>query len=116
MDQHFLSVEEFNELIRHWNGRKIKIVKHELDDFDETLMDLSAISYSKDTRRIDDYEPMYSLNLNGSGVIETTMNNYQSLPSELYEIPLEDSALYEFDGSRFIVSTSRGVYTIEVVQ
>ncbi|WP_156289740.1 hypothetical protein [Oceanobacillus salinisoli] len=116
MDQYFLTVEEFNDLIRQWNGRKIKIVKHELDDFDETLMDLSAISYSKESRRIDDYVPMYSLHLNGSGVIETTMNHYQSLPSELYEIPLEDSALYEFDGSRFIVSTSRGVYTIELVE
>ncbi|WP_085991221.1 hypothetical protein [Oceanobacillus senegalensis] len=116
MDQLFLSIEEFNELIKQWNGRKIKIVKHELDDFDETLMDLSAISYSKNPNTIDDYESMYSLNLNGSGVIETTTNNFESLPSELYEIPLENSALYEFEGNRFIVSTSRGVYTIELAE
>lgn len=115
MESYFLSVEEFNELLRKWNGKTVKIVKHELDDFDETLMDLNAISYSKETNRIDDYVALYSLNLNGTGVIETTPNEYQSLPSELYEIPLEDNALYEFDGERFIVSTSRGVYTIEAL-
>lgn len=115
MESYFLSVEEFNELLREWNGKTIKIVKHELDDFDETLMDLNAISYSKETNRTDDYVALYSLNLNGSGVIETTPNVYQSLPSELYEIPLEENALYEFDGERFIVSTSRGVYTIEAL-
>ncbi|MFD1848743.1 hypothetical protein [Oceanobacillus bengalensis] len=115
MDQYFLSVEEFNALLKQWNGRKIKVIKHELDDFDETLIDLSAISYAKETRSIDGYEPIYSLHLNGSGVIETTENNYQSLPSELYEIPLEENALYEFDGNRFIVSTSRGVYSIELL-
>ncbi|MEK4802859.1 hypothetical protein MHI02_15115 [Oceanobacillus sp. FSL K6-0118] len=116
MNQHFLTIEQFNDLIRQWNGKQIKIVKHELDDFDETLMDLSAISYSKNGGTIDGYEPIYSLNLNGSGIIGTTINKYESLPSELYEIPLEDSAMYEYDGSRFIVSTSRGVYTIETIE
>ncbi|RLL46794.1 hypothetical protein D8M04_06225 [Oceanobacillus piezotolerans] len=115
MEPVFLSIEEFNELMKQWNGRKIKITKHELDDFDETLMNLSAISYSKEATRSDDYVSLYSMQLNGSGVIETTLNEYQPLPSQLYEIPLEDSALYEFDGSRFIVSTSRGVYTIELL-
>lgn len=116
MNHQFLTIEQFNDMIRQWNGKQIKIVKHELDDFDETLMDLSAISYSKNPGTIDQYEPIYSLNLNGSGVIETTMNQYEPLPSELYEIPLEDSAMYEFDGERFIVSTSRGVYTIEALE
>ncbi len=113
MVHRFLTIEEVHDKLREWNGRKLKIMKHELDDFDETLMDLSAISYSKATNRIDDYEPMYALNLNGSGVIETTPEHYEPLPSEQYEIPLEESALYEFDGTRLIISTSRGVYTIE---
>lgn len=113
MVHRFLTIEEVHDKLREWNGRKLKIMKHELDDFDETLMDLSAISYSKATKRIDEYEPMYALNLNGTGVIETTPEHYEPLPSEQYEIPLEESALYEFDGTRLIISTSRGVYTIE---
>ena len=115
MEHPFLSIEQLNERLQQWHGQTIKITKHELDDFDETLLDLDVISYATNTRRIDDYEPMHALHLNGNGAIETTENNFQPLPISLYEIPLEDSALYEFDGSRFILSTARGVYTIELV-
>ncbi|MFD1039850.1 hypothetical protein ACFQ3N_15815 [Virgibacillus byunsanensis] len=114
MEQHFLSVEEFNELLKNWNGQNITITKHEMDDIDETQMKLEAISYDRDTRRIDDYEPMHSLHLNGTGHILSETNNPQSLPSSLYEIPLEDSTMYEFDGSEFLLSTSRGVYKIRL--
>ncbi|GGB46549.1 hypothetical protein F3157_10845 [Virgibacillus dakarensis] len=115
MEHAFLSVEEFNQLLHQWNGQTIKVSKHELNDFDETLLELQDISYSTNTRRIDDYEAKHALQLNGSGSIITDTNDLQSLPSSLYEIPLEDNTLYEFDGSRFLVSTSRGVYKIELV-
>ena len=109
-----LTIEGFNDLLQQWSGKKVKIVKHETGDLDETFIELRAVSYAKENPTIDGYEPLHSLHLNGAGVIETTMNNYEALPSDLYEIPLEDDALYEFDGTRFIVSTSRGVYTIEL--
>ena len=109
-----LTLEEFNELLQEWRGKKVEIVKHETGDLDKTLIDLSVVSYAKEDPSIDGYIPRYTLHLTGAGVIETTMNNYEALPTDSYEIPLEDDALYEFDGNRFIISTSRGVYTIEL--
>ncbi|WP_010531326.1 hypothetical protein [Lentibacillus jeotgali] len=113
MEAQFLTVEAFNDLLQQWNGKTIKISKHELDDLDETLMTLQGISYERNTRRLDDYEPMHALQLNGTGTVETDASNVQSLPSSVYEIPLEDNTLYEFDGKQFLLSTSRGVYKIE---
>ncbi|PAV31651.1 hypothetical protein CIL05_03055 [Virgibacillus profundi] len=114
MEQHFLSVEEFNEQLKQWHGQTVKITKHEMDDLDKTLLNLNTISYSTDAGTIDDYKSMHTLNLNGDGKIETTANQFEPLPSALYEIPLEDTSLYEFDGTRFIVSTDRAVYKIEL--
>lgn len=115
MLQPFLSIEEFNELLNEWNGQTIKISKLEMDDLDETIVSLDNISYATNTRRLDDYEPMHALQLNGTGSIETdTTDAQQILPSSLYEIPIEDDSLYEFDGTRFLISTSRGVYKIEL--
>lgn len=114
MEEHFLSVETFNDLLHQWNGQPIKITKHELDDIDETWMQLKAITYDKNTRRIDDYEAIHALQLNGSGKIHTDANGLKPLPDALYEIPLEDTSLYEFDGETFILSTDRGIYKIEL--
>ncbi|MCT2535243.1 hypothetical protein NC661_21170 [Aquibacillus koreensis] len=110
----YLSVEEFNELLQKWSGEKINIFKHELEDDDRTLMELDSISYIKDTRRLDDYEPMHALLLNGKGNIETDKEGFQPLPSDYYEIPLEESTLYQFDQSQFSLITERGTYTIEL--
>ena len=109
-----LTLEGFNDLLQQWNGKRVKVVKHETGDRDETIIDLHVVSYANDEPDIDGYESQYTLHLNGAGLIETTMNNYEALPSNLYEIPLEDDAFYEFDGARFIISTSRGVYTMEL--
>lgn len=115
MDHEFLSVEEFNVLLRQWSGRTIKITKHELDDVDQTVLNLQNISYDQNLRRIDDYVPKHSLLLHGDGQIETltTMSNV-SLPSSNYEIPLQDDSLYEFNGETFVLTTNRGVYKIEL--
>ncbi|UOR13097.1 hypothetical protein [Halobacillus amylolyticus] len=114
MSHEYLSVEEFNELLHKWSGEKIKISKQELDDHDETLMELNSISYSRNTRRMDEYEPMHALQLNGAGKIQTEAADPQTLPSAFYEIPLEDTTLYQFDDSRFSLITDRGIYTIEL--
>ncbi|MEN2766977.1 hypothetical protein [Ornithinibacillus xuwenensis] len=115
MDHQFLSVEEFNELIQQWGGQTVKITKHEMDDIDQTIMKLQHISYDRNTRRIDDYVPMHSLQLNGEGQIETLAEmSSQPLPSPVYEIPLQDNTLYEFDGHKFFITTDRGVYKIEL--
>ncbi|MGM8365954.1 hypothetical protein ACLIBG_10815 [Virgibacillus sp. W0181] len=111
---HFLSIEEFNDQLSKWNGKRVKVSKLEMDDVDETVLALEYISYEKDTRRLDDYESMYTLELNGAGMTQTDneRNELQPLPSSLYEIPLENNTLYEFDESEFIISTDRAVYKI----
>ncbi|GGP09152.1 hypothetical protein [Oceanobacillus neutriphilus] len=115
MKQGFLSIEEFNALIQQWSGRMIKITKHEINDIDQTVMNLQSVSYDQKTRRIDDYVPRHSLLLNGDGQIEalSTMSN-EPLPLSNYEIPLEDNSLYEFNGRKFIITTDRGIYKIEL--
>ncbi len=115
MNHQFLSIEEFNALIQQWNGRSIKITKHEMDDVDQTVMNLSDVSYEQNTRRIDDYVPMHNLLLNGDGHIETlAAMSTQPLPSSVYEIPLQNNSLYEYDGEKFFITTERGVYKIEL--
>lgn len=109
-----LTIEEFNVLLREWSGKKVKVVKHELEDRDETLINLDAVSYEKGSS-FDDYEAQYALQLNGEGMVETTEDNYEKLPSNEFEIPLEEDAHYEFDGEQFIMETSRGRYTIELL-
>lgn len=109
-----LTIEEFNELLREWSGKRVKVVKHELEDRDETLINLDTVSYENGSS-IDDYEPRHSLQLNGAGMIETTEDNYEQLPSDEFEIPLEEDAVYEFDGEKLALETSRGNYTIELL-
>ncbi|SET22522.1 hypothetical protein SAMN05216389_10751 [Oceanobacillus limi] len=117
MEQKFLSIEELNDLLQQWNGQTIKVTKHEMDDLDQTVLQLQDISYARNTRRIDDYVPMHALHLNGNGNITTdATNSTQDLPASMYEIPLQDDSLYEFDGEKFLISTDRGVYKIEVVE
>ncbi|RFA33748.1 hypothetical protein CAI16_13700 [Virgibacillus dokdonensis] len=116
MTKQFLDIEAFNKLLQKWNGKQIKVSKQELNDYDEAIIDLSAITYETHTRRLDDYEPLHTLQLNGAGKVKTDYNSYQTPPTFVYEIPLEDSSLYQFDGERFALVTDRAIYTIEIFQ
>lgn len=111
----FLSIEQFNDLLTKWNDGKIKISKLEMDDLDEIVMQLEGVTYENEAPTIDGYEPIHTLQLNGQGTIQTENNFSEPLPSSLYEIPLENDTLYEFDGTTFLISTDRGVYKIERV-
>lgn len=111
----FLSIEKFNDLLTKWNDGKIKISKLEMDDLDEIVMQLEGVTYKNEVPTIDGYEPIHTLQLNGLGTIKTENNDSEPLPSSLYEIPLEDDTLYEYDGTTFLISTDRGVYKIERV-
>lgn len=113
--EQFITIEQLNNLLKKWSGKRVKIAKQELDDYDEIILDLSNISYATNKRRIDDYEPVYTLRLNGSGQIENAAHHYERLPNPGYEIPLEDTSLYQFDGERFSLITDRAIYTIEVL-
>ncbi|MCZ0702644.1 hypothetical protein J2T56_000611 [Natronobacillus azotifigens] len=115
MTMQHLSVEEFNDRIRSWAGKKIKISKEEVADHDEAILSIKSISYETNTRRIDDYQPMHTLHLNGTGEVETTKQTYEELPLSSYEIPLEDSTLYQYNEEKFRLITDRGTYTIELV-
>jgi len=114
VDKLFLSIEEFNELLNQWKGQYIKVSKHELEDLDETLMDLQNVSYKKNDGTIDDYQSKYTMQLNGNGQIYTDNNQFRPLPHNQYDIPLEEDTLYEYDGNQFIISTERGIYKIEI--
>ncbi|WP_101841964.1 hypothetical protein [Halobacillus sp. Marseille-P3879] len=116
MTERTLTVEEFNQLLQQWSGETIKITKQELEDEDSIIMQLNDISYETDTRRLDEYEPMHALHLNGTGTTQTNEQELQPLPSSMYEIPLEDSTQYQFEGDRFSLVTERGSYTIERVR
>ncbi|MGM8212824.1 hypothetical protein ACLIBH_08520 [Virgibacillus sp. W0430] len=111
---HFLTIEEFNDQLSKWTGQEVTVSKLEMDDVDEVALVLESISYNKDVERLDEYEAIYTLELNGAGTIETEygQNSQQPLPSRMYEVPLEDSTLYEFDGMQFIISTDRAAYKI----
>lgn len=111
----FLTIEQFNTLLNKWNDKQIKISKVEMDDLDEVVMQLEKIAYKNEIPTIDGYEPIYNLQLNGEGMIQSEHNPSQPLPSSQYDIPLENNSLYEFDGTKFIVSTNRGTYKIERV-
>lgn len=109
-----ISVEEFNELLNKWNGKNIKILKHEIEDNDATLMKLDKVTYQEQEGTIDDYVAKYTLLLNGTGEIENDDNELEPLPSPSYEIPLDDATNYQFDGTRFSLENNRGTYTIEL--
>lgn len=115
MADQYVSIETFNEQLQQWNGNTVKISKHELEDEDETIMELQDVTYQTSTRRLDDYQSMHTLQLNGTGKNENEAHDLQPLPSSIYEIPLEDSSRYQFDGSRFVLTTERGKYMIERV-
>ncbi|WP_337020170.1 hypothetical protein [Oceanobacillus massiliensis] len=113
MGQQSLSIEEFNEKLKSWTGKNIKITKREINDLDETVMALTSVSYTNNTRRIDDYVPEHSLMLNGEGEIENEDDEMEPLPAPIYEIPLNDEAEYSFNGTSFSLKTDRGTYSIE---
>lgn len=114
MEQIFLTIEEFNELLNQWKGNHIKVSKFELEDLDETLIELNNVSYYKNDGTIDDYSSKYTMQLTGDGEVYTDNQQFRPLPGNAYDIPLEEDTLYEFDGNQFIISTERGVYKIEI--
>lgn len=112
--EQYLTIEEFNDLLKQWNGQKLKITKYELDDIDHTFLNLESISYSNHTRRIDDYQPQHVLELNGTGEAEIENHNIIPLPSSNYEIPLEDTSIYHYNNQTFSIQTDRARYIIEL--
>ncbi|WP_289891561.1 hypothetical protein [Virgibacillus pantothenticus] len=116
MTKQFLDVEQFNKLLQKWSRKQIKVAKQELNDYDVAIIDLATITYETNKHRMNDYEPLHTLQLNGSGKIENATKSYQQLPKSMYEIPLEDTSFYQFDGERFALVTDRAIYTIEVVK
>ena len=109
----FLSIEQFNDLLQRWTNSKIKISKWEMHDVDEVIMHLDKVTYKNETPTIDGYEPIHTLQLNGTGSIETDHEMSVPLPTPMYEIPLEHDLLYQFDGKTVFINTSRATYKIE---
>lgn len=78
------------------------------------MIDLNDVTYAEGHKILNGYELRYAWNLNGSSEIEME-NDCAEIPANVFEIPLEETALDECDGTRFILSTSRGVYTLELL-
>lgn len=108
-----LSSKAFYERLNQWVGHNIKIFKEEIGDDDETLMALKSITHENHANSGDDYIPAHTLQLNGSGAVENEDNQLEPLPTSEYEIPIEDSTIFQFDGDKFTLKTDRGVYIIE---
>lgn len=108
-----LSSKTFYERLNQWVGQNIKIFKEEIGDDDETLMALESITHVNHTVSGDDYIPAHTLQLNGSGAVENEDDQLEPLPKSEYEIPIEDSTTFQFDGDKFKLKTERGIYTIE---
>lgn len=109
-----LSIEEFNDVLKKWSGESIKIMKQEIDDQDEIMMDLSNISFETNSRRIDDYLAKHTLHLYGDGKVKTEDARYEPLPDSQFEVPIYDGSTFMYDGSRLYVQTERGNYIIEI--
>lgn len=109
---YFLTLEEFDILLQQWNGKNIKISKHEMDDYDQVFLALDTVSYANNFDGVDDYEPVHALQLNGTGKTLTENDSFEILPTSLYEIPLDETTIYQFDGTGLALVTDRGTYTI----
>lgn len=114
MTQETLTIKKFNERINDWTGKEIKILKHEADDIDETIILLEKVSYKENLDRIDFYEPKYELRLTGSGFIENNEGEFKPLPNSVYEIALDDDTEYQFKDQKFHLDTDRGTYSIQL--
>lgn len=112
MEQQFITIEQLHNLLNEWHGKPIQVEKLELHDQDIINIQLNGISYEKNTRKLDDYEATYTLKLNGVGHHVNDEQSIQPLPENVYEIPIEDTSLYEYNGRQFILSTDRGIYKI----
>lgn len=110
-EENRLDIEGLHAQLEKWCGSHIGIKKDELRDMDEIHMELDRISYDKHTRKLDDYQALYTLYLHGEGHIQTDQQE-QPLPDAVYDIPLEDTASYEMNGDALQLHTSRGVYEI----
>lgn len=115
MKQETLTIKNFNEMINEWTGKEIKILKHEADDIDETIILLEKVSYKENLHRVDDYEPKYELRLVGSGFIENADDEFEPLPNSVYEIALDDDTEYQFSAEKFHLNTERGTYSIQLM-
>lgn len=69
-------------------------------------MHLDKVTYVNEVPTIDGYEPIHTLQLIGTGSIETEHNMSVPLPTPMYEIALENDSLYEFDGKTFFINTN----------
>lgn len=113
MGDNVLDIEGLHAQFEEWCGNDLHIEKRELHDIDHIRMALDSLSYNKNSRTIDNYESTYTLRLNGTGNIVTDRTD-QTLPNDVYEIPLEDNATFTMQQNGLLLHTDRGMYTITV--
>ncbi|MDY0404326.1 hypothetical protein P5G51_001870 [Virgibacillus sp. 179-BFC.A HS] len=110
-EKNVLDIEGLNAKLQEWCGNEITVEKDELRDKDRIHMHLASISYDKNTRKIDDYQATYTLRLHGEGNVQTDKKE-QTLPQDVYEIPLEDTATVQMQDQAIILETDRGHYRL----
>lgn len=117
MSKHFLSMQDLDDRLKALQGSEIEVEKKEQQDLDVVHISLEKVAYDKDFHKFDEYEAKYTLELHGTGTIETDVGNAVPLPSPVYEIPLDQDTMreYEEDDDELIISTERAVYKIRKV-
>ncbi|RBW69362.1 hypothetical protein [Bacillus taeanensis] len=107
-----INLQEFKALMDYWNGNHIAISKTERDDYDQTILQLSDISYSHHERTDGEgYQSEFTIHFQGNGEIVTD-NTLTTLPTASYDIPINELYDYHYDGLRFYFKTDRGSYMI----
>ena len=106
------SIEAFHEQLKKWSGTTIHITKQESQDWDHIYLELTNVTFHRQQPDIDGYRSRYILQLHGKGNIQNDDETMQPLPDDTYDIPLQDTAMYEWDGNQFTISTERALYKI----
>jgi len=105
-------IAELIARLEQWNGQEVQIVKEEDGDIDLTLMTLNKTSLIERTPTMDGYVSPLSLRMEGEGSVVHADHQQEELPSAAFDIPVDRLHDNHFDGTRLMLTTDRGTYTI----
>lgn len=109
------TLETITSALDRLKGNGVIITKDEIDDRDETSMQLESFALENYERPVDDYLSATTLQLAGGGETITDEHS-EPLPYSSYDIPLEDIQSFNVTDGQVYLKTSRGEYTISSLQ
>ncbi|MBP1930585.1 hypothetical protein [Ammoniphilus resinae] len=103
-------ISEIQKWMESMTGQTVLIKKEEDGDLDQVHLRLDKLTVGRQqSDDPDGYVLPQALLFHGQG----TINNGESLPQNVYEIPLSNSWLSEEQGNLLHIKTERAVYTIQ---